>query len=218
MRMMSVVAIDMAPKPREDQQVITFNTQPMPAPSTSVTVTESTTTTTISDGANTPTGEGVSMGISVNEGGMGFNMNVNVNDGMGTTTESTTTSYTTTTTTSTSFEEKPASQPALPGYSGPTGCDWPISDGDFNSAKGSIQSKTFEDSKLTIAKQVIGANCMLSDQVRQVMLLFDFEDTRLELAKYAYRYTYDQGNYYKVNDAFDFELSIDELNEYIKGQ
>ena len=50
------------------------------------------------------------------------------------------------------------------------------------------------------------------------MLLFTFEDTRLDLAKYAYGHTFDIGNYYKLNDAFTFESSIDELNKYIRGE
>ena len=106
---------------------------------------------------------------------------------------------------------------ALPGYTGPVGCPWPMSPDDFNNVKNSISSKSFEDSKLTIAKQVINANCLLCNQVKEIMLLFSFEDTRLELAKYAYGYTYDIGNYYQLNDAFTFESSIDELNEYINS-
>lgn len=49
------------------------------------------------------------------------------------------------------------------------------------------------------------------------MFLFNFESTRLELAKYAYGHTYDIANYYMLNDAFTFESSIEELNNYIKG-
>ena len=50
------------------------------------------------------------------------------------------------------------------------------------------------------------------------MNLFSFEDSKLQYAKYAYTYTFDLGNYYKVNDAFTFEMSIEELNEYISKQ
>ncbi len=88
---------------------------------------------------------------------------------------------------------------------------------DFDQAKASISSKNFEDSKLTIAKQIIQGNCLLSSQVREMLELFSFEDTRLNFAKFAYAYTLDLGNYYKVNDAFKFELSIDELNKFIQG-
>lgn len=62
---------------------------------------------------------------------------------------------------------------------------------------------------------MIDANCLLSYQVKQIILLFGFEDTRLELAKYASGHTYDPGNYYMLNDAFTFESSIEELNNYI---
>lgn len=105
----------------------------------------------------------------------------------------------------------------LPGYNGAYGCPWPMAPGDFESAKSSIRSKSFEDSKLTIAKQIIQSNCLLSSQVKEIMLLFSFEDTRLDFAKFAYAYTLDLGNYYKVNDAFTFESSIDELNSYVSG-
>ena len=106
----------------------------------------------------------------------------------------------------------------MPGYNGPVGCSWPMSNQDFAGVKNSISSKSFEDSKLTMAKQVINSNCLFSQQVKEIMMLFSFEDTKLDLAKYAYGFTFDLGNYYKVNDALDFESSIDELNAYIKSQ
>ena len=92
-----------------------------------------------------------------------------------------------------------------------------MNDNDFQGVKQSISSKSFEDSKLTMAKQVLNSNCLFSSQVKEIMMLFSFEDTRLELAKAGYGNTYDIGNYYKVNDAFTFESSIDELNAYINS-
>jgi hypothetical protein len=50
------------------------------------------------------------------------------------------------------------------------------------------------------------------------MTLFDFENTKLDFAKFAYDRTYDRANYYKVNDAFEFESSIEDLNRYIGGR
>ncbi|MBW8049771.1 MAG: DUF4476 domain-containing protein [Cytophagales bacterium] len=126
----------------------------------------------------------------------------------------------TTITTTTTEETAPPHEHVyvLPGYNGPVGCPLPMTDNDFRNAKNSIASKSFSDSKLTIARQVTSSNCLLSSQVKEIMLLFDFEDTRIKYAKYAYGYTYDLGNYYKVNDAFDFESSIEELNEYINSR
>jgi hypothetical protein len=95
------------------------------------------------------------------------------------------------------------------------GCPWPMSEQDFQSAKSSIASKTFDDSRLTIAKQILNSNCMLCSHVRDIMGVFSFEATRLDFAKFAYNRVFDQGNYYKLNDAFEFESSINELNEFI---
>ncbi len=106
----------------------------------------------------------------------------------------------------------------VPGYSGPTGCPMPMNNGDFQAAKGTISSKTFESTKLEISKQVLGSNCMTAEQVTEVTRLFEFESSKLEFAKFAYTHTYDKGNYFKVNNAFEFESSITDLQNYIKGK
>ncbi len=216
-RWMSEVPIAQALPPAPGQQLVVYTTQ---APAT---VTQ--TTTTVTETYAEPQQGNVSMGINVNDPELGVNFNVNVNgagvaNGSQVTTTQTTTSYSTTTTTG-GYQPEPSQQVqqtyVLPGYNGPVGCPYPMQPGDFQSVKQSIASKSFDDTRLTIAKQVIASNCLLSDQVKEIMLLFSFEDTRLELAKYAYGYTYDIGNYYRLNDAFTFESTIEELDEYIGG-
>ncbi|HBS88446.1 MAG: hypothetical protein A2W91_14960 [Bacteroidetes bacterium GWF2_38_335] len=101
------------------------------------------------------------------------------------------------------------------GYTGKTGCAAPMAESDFQAAKQSVASRDFEDSKLGIARQVATNNCLYASQVKELMKLFSFEDTRLEFAKFAWSHTYDIGNYFMVNDAFDFESSSKELDEYI---
>ncbi|MCF8465323.1 MAG: DUF4476 domain-containing protein [Flavobacteriales bacterium] len=144
--------------------------------------------------------------INVNMGGMGIDMNVNVR-------ETYTETHTTTTTRTTGGED----HYVMPGYNGTIGCAWPMEEGQFADAQRSVASKDFEDSKLTVAKQITGSNCLTADQVKRMMASFDFEDSKLEYAKFAYGKTFDMNNYYKLNDAFEFESSIDELNEYING-
>lgn len=169
------------------------------------TTTTQTTTTVIN-----PAPAGTQFTMSVNLGASGGNVGMNVSASEGYYQETTTTTVTTSGTTANHY--------VMPGYNGPVGCPWPMSEPDFQKAKQSIASKSFEDSKLSIAKQVINSNCLFSKQVREIMVLFNFEDTRLDLAKYAYGYTYDTGNYFTVNDAFQFESSVDELNDYISGR
>lgn len=105
----------------------------------------------------------------------------------------------------------------LPGYNGVYGCPYPMSASDFESAKSSIASKGFDESRLTIAKQIIGSNCLLCSQIKELMGLMSFEATKLDLAKFAWQHNLDRGNYYKLNDAFSFESSIDELSNYTEG-
>ena len=106
----------------------------------------------------------------------------------------------------------------MPGYTGRIGCAWPMSGTEFADAKKSIESKGFEETKMTMAKQVGSDRCFTVDQVKGIMGLFGFEDSKLDFAKYAYERTFDIDNYYKVNDAFSFESSVDDLNNYIKAR
>jgi len=213
MRLQSKNPLAAPPPPVQQQTVVKYT--PAPPPTTQTVVVQEQTTTTISGDPHHS--ENVSVGMNV--GAPGLSVNVDIHDGHGhghghshqeVTTSTTTVIHTEGTTTNAAY--------VMPGYNGPIGCPHPMSDGDFAGVRNSISSKDFEDSKKTMAKQVIASNCLLSSQVRDVMNLFDFEDTKLDIAKYAYGYTYDLGNYYKVNDAFDFEMSIDELNTYINSR
>jgi len=209
LRMFNQVPLAQAPPRPSSQQVVVYSSTPA---ITTTSVTHSTTSTTNYGGQNG--GENVNMNVNV--GGVNMNMNVNVQDD-GFNNSSYTETYTTTTTTSGNMQTGATTSYVLPGYSGPYGCPYPMSRADFENAKRSIASKDFSDSKLRLAKQIANSNCLLSSQVMEMMQLFDFEDTKLDLAKYCFGYTLDYGNYYKVNDAFTFESSIEELDNYMNS-
>lgn len=101
-------------------------------------------------------------------------------------------------------------------YGNPYGSGPTYMDGhSFNMLKSSISSKSFDSSKLTVAKQGIQGNKLASWQVAELMDLFSFESSKLEIAKFAYHYVLDPQNYYTVNDSFTFSSSITELDGYI---
>ncbi|MBE9467530.1 MAG: DUF4476 domain-containing protein [Bacteroidetes bacterium] len=134
-----------------------------------------------------------------------------------------TTTTTTTTTTSTNSGNSNTTEDSNErkyetNYNDEPKCDSPMKQSDFISAKKTISSKSFEESKLKIAKQITASNCLLASQIKEIMRIFEFENTRLKYAKYSYEYTYDVGNYFKVNDAFEYESSIDKLDEFINSQ
>jgi hypothetical protein len=226
----SSVPVAQAPAPAPQQHVVIWGA-PVQADvvttgttgtvGTSTTVTEQTTTTTTTTGTgmntnvNTGTGENVNMNVTTD----GFGLNINVSGtGTGTTTSGSTgvtgtsTTVTTTTTTTTSGDMGGGTVYTEPVYAAP--CT-EMYGNDFEKAKESIRSKSFEDSKMTLAKQITSKNCLSAAQVKAIMQLFDFEASKLDYAKYAYDYCWEKNSYYQVNDAFDFESSISELDAYI---
>ena len=122
-------------------------------------------------------------------------------------TESWSTTETTTQTTTQSWGEQ---------ASAPLAASAEMSGLDFQDYLRAIQSKDFEDSKMATAKAPLNAGAMLtSDQIAQVMKAFDYESTRLEFAVFAYGKCVDVHNYYKTHGSFEYELSIDDLNDAI---
>lgn len=195
------------------------------------TVVTTTTTTTTTGTVNEDAG-GIGINISDGQGG-GVNMNVNLNLGgiKGAIQNSGITTHSTTTTTySESYTEsygdddndhnhghdRGRDRGREDRFVHPSGCPGPMLDADYNRAVQSISSKSFSDQKFTILTQVLNANCVTVTQVIGFMKLFTFEDDKLEVAKKAYTKTWDQGNYYQVNDAFTYSTSTDELNKYIQ--
>ncbi|MCC7515690.1 MAG: hypothetical protein IT212_13455, partial [Bacteroidia bacterium] len=162
LRPLSEVPLAQALPPAPNQTIVVYSEVPAPPPA-ATTVTHTTTTTT-TDGTPMPGDNvNVNIGLNMNETGGGINMNVS-----GGTTQ-TTTHTTTTTVTHTTTSEPPAAPPVaptpapvvyLPGYNGPYGCPVPMAPQDFSDLKQSISSKSFEDSKMTIAKQVLRNNCL----------------------------------------------------------
>jgi len=154
------------------------------------------------------TTESVQMNMNVGGGLIpgGVNMNLNL-----TTTSSATTTSTTTTTTSGWGESAYAEpEPAAPAASSA------MTDLDFNDYLASIQAKTFEDSKLSTAKAPLQSDVMLTaGQIAQVMRAMTYESSRLDFAVFAHSRCSDPHNYYKTHGAFDYELSIDDLNDAI---
>lgn len=190
-----------------------------------------TTTTTSGKPATKTNAQGENVNMNVNIGGLNMGMNVNVQDSgmnMDMDVEENSSTTVTTTTTKTTTTAKPAPKPAAKPAPAPKpevvvveskgGCMSQMNAASFKSAKSSIESKSFEDSKMTVAKQVTKANCLTVEQIKEVMGLFSFEESKLDYAKYAYDYCFNPGDYFLINDAFTFESSIDDLNKFLESK
>lgn len=103
------------------------------------------------------------------------------------------------------------------GYGNDRGYGQLMSSASFNDVLRTMQRESFDNTRLSIAKQVADRNSLSSSQVREMVRTLSFENSKIEFAKYAYRGTVDKNNYYIVNDAFSFSNSRDELANYIRS-
>lgn len=169
-------------------------------------VTQTTTTTTQTGGVN--------VGVGINVGGI--NMGVSINDSMG----GEVVTQTTTTTSSSNTGNNNNNNNNNHYDSTPIGCNGNscMTSGNFNAALSTIKKQNFEDTKLKTAKQVITSNCLNVDQIILIANLFNFEDNKLDFAKFAYDYCIEQKNYFKLNGIFNFSSNADELSDYVQSK
>ena len=87
---------------------------------------------------------------------------------------------------------------------------------EFEQLKESLRKEWFENNRLTSVKYILEKSHFTSAQIKDLMLLFTFENNRLEIAKAAYRKTIDKENYYLLNEALTFSSSKQELARFIR--
>lgn len=82
-----------------------------------------------------------------------------------------------------------------------------------------IRNESFDKTKLTLTKNILQSNpCFRTEQVKEIIELFSFEDSKLEISKFAYDYTVDKGNYYIIADSFSFSSSKDQLMKFLQSK
>jgi hypothetical protein len=219
----------------ENQQVsakVTSSENPSENVAVSVSATESKdgnkASASFSMSVSTDNNESATVSFNVSEGksnGASGNASISMNvSGTSTTTE-TSTSYSESYSSSSSSssvsissgsseavekEETQASPPKPQGR-----CASSTSNSEFAKIVANIKAQDFDDTKLTVAKDIAKNKCLTSAQVHDIMKIFSFEDDRLDFAKYSYEYVYDKDNFYEVYKAFDHSMTVDELKEAI---
>jgi len=81
----------------------------------------------------------------------------------------------------------------------------------------SVASKPGDMDKLKQMKQYLETRSLESAQVSAMMDWLNFEATRLDFAKWAYRHVIDQDNYYMVADKLEDKASKEELESFLSG-
>lgn len=89
---------------------------------------------------------------------------------------------------------------------------------DLKYIKSEVAEKVTDTDKLSLLKSRLKGRKYNTAQVRTMMTWLNFEHSRLELAKFAYKHVSDKDNYSKVSDDLSLNSSKDELKEFINNK
>lgn len=95
-----------------------------------------------------------------------------------------------------------------------------VLDTEFEEIKKHIQEEISDEQKVRVAKfSMKNTGYFSSEQVAELVALISFDKEKLELAKFAYEYTYDRYQYYtKVSRSLKTNESKKELFDYLEGK
>lgn len=79
-----------------------------------------------------------------------------------------------------------------------------------------IRSTTFESNKVNLAKTVISVHGINVGQLKLLLAEFTFDSNKLDVAKFAYAYTFDPENYFLLHNSFTFESNARSLMAYAR--
>lgn len=97
-------------------------------------------------------------------------------------------------------------------------CPNVATDADVANMKAQIEAQAFKDERLSRARLVTKDHCFISKQVVDIMDSFNFESSKLAIAKDLYDQTTDKDNYTLVIDALVHKGDREELKEFIQTQ
>ena len=106
----------------------------------------------------------------------------------------------------------------MEGYEGKIGCPYPIKEEELAKLRLILLNETLEDNKLEKVKTAIQdmeAPCFTIDQLKILIPLFEYEETKLAFAKVIVHSIFDVDHVGNLSSVFDFENSIDELKQAI---
>jgi hypothetical protein len=97
-------------------------------------------------------------------------------------------------------------------------CNTPISNSYFNTEYANINSMGNATSKINYATNFANNNCLYSNQIKQITMLFYNDQDKLTFAKAAYKNALDKDNFYDVYDAFAYFSNVFRLHDYVMAQ
>tara|TARA_B100000809_G_scaffold128628_1_gene126703 strand:- start:307 stop:1101 length:795 start_codon:yes stop_codon:yes gene_type:complete len=109
----------------------------------------------------------------------------------------------------------------LEDYNGRIGCPFPLKDEEKAELRGLIITEKLEESKLEKVKTAIqdmDSACVLIDQIKELTLLLEYEETRIDFIRFIAPNTFDIDNYERLYPLFNFENNKDEVKLLFKKE
>jgi hypothetical protein len=86
-----------------------------------------------------------------------------------------------------------------------------LTESQFAAALNTLRARAFESARIGLAQELLRSQCISCAQLRQMLELFTFEQTRLDLARFAYPLVADPAHFSEVYSVFQFPASVAEL-------
>ncbi len=94
-----------------------------------------------------------------------------------------------------------------------------VSAEDFNDINSRIRNISFDSERLSTAKSILRIKkCFTTAQIIELGKHFRFRSSAMDFAKFAYDFTIDVDEYYKVADLFTFSSDKEELMQFIASR
>jgi len=104
-----------------------------------------------------------------------------------------------------------------PGYAAPNGYRL-MGPQDVDALIASLKQRSFESTRLEVAKDALSQTSLYALDLQRLLRSFDFDASRVELAKFAYTRVADPQNFYRVYEAFQFDGSVQEVRQAVGGR
>lgn len=106
----------------------------------------------------------------------------------------------------------------MPDYEGEIGCPWPLKDEELNEVKLKINNLSIDDRKIDVYKDFRLSKldfCITIEQLRSIIILFEYDEFKMEIVKNSYPFIYDKDNILLLEKDFSYQNSFDELKKQL---
>jgi len=106
----------------------------------------------------------------------------------------------------------------MPDYEGEVGCPWPLKDEELNEVKLKINNLSIDDRKIDVYSDFRQSEldfCITVEQLRSIVILFEYDEFKMEIVKNSYPFIYDKDNILLLEKDFSYQNSFDELKKQL---